>query len=168
MTEQARFAASRIGRALLGALLAALTACSLGTRHSPPLYDDLGGMPGIETLVAAIVEQAHADPRFGELFEQADRQRLREQLALQICELADGPCRYEGLDMVEAHSGMQISPVEFNWFVEDTQMAMDRIGLAWPTQNRLLARLALLQPQIIDQSAPEAVPEDPDPLGMDD
>jgi hemoglobin len=144
-----------------------LTGCSLGTRNSPPLYEALGGMPGIEALVAAVVDEAHADPRFGDLFEQADRQRLREQLAIQICELADGPCRYEGLDMVEAHSGMRISRAEFNWFVEDTQIAMDRIGLPWPTQNRLLARLAVLQPQIIDEGPPaEPVVEDPDPLGM--
>ncbi len=148
-------------------MLTLLAGCSLGTRSSPSLFDALGGMPGIETLVAAVVDEAHADPRFGDLFEQADRQHLREQLAIQICELADGPCSYEGLDMVAAHSGMRISRAEFNWFVEDAQIAMDRVGLAWTTQNRLLARLAALQPQIIEEGPPpELAPEDPDPLGM--
>ncbi len=156
-----------MSRLLTAMLLSLLAGCSLGTRSSPTLYEALGGMQGIETLVAAVVEEAHADPRFGDLFVQADTQRLREQLAIQICELADGPCRYEGLDMVTAHSGMRISRAEFNWFVEDTQIAMDRVGLAWPTQNRLLARLAALQPQIIDEGPPpEIAPEDPDPLGM--
>jgi hemoglobin len=156
-----------MNRRLVSLCLVLLASCSIGTRQSPSLFDALGGMAGIEMLVAAVVDEAHADPRFGDLFEQADRQRLREQLAIQICELADGPCRYEGLDMVAAHSGMRISRAEFNWFVEDTQIAMDRVGLAWPTQNRLLARLAALQPQIIEEGPPpDMAPEDSDPLGL--
>ena len=148
-------------------LLALLAACSTTGPGRTTLYEDLGGEAGVQRLVAVVVEDVHADPRFGELFVQADLDRLREQLAVQICQLADGPCRYEGLDMAEAHSGMAITPSEFNWFVEDARAAMRRIGISQSARNRLLARLARLQPEVMRDTAPGELPEEAaDPLGL--
>lgn len=157
-------------RPLATALLAlALFGCAGPGREPPNLYEALGGETGVEALVAAAVEEVHGDPRFGDLFVEADLERLREQLAVQICELADGPCRYEGLDMASAHSGMGITAAEFNWFVEDTRAAMTRIGVPQAARNRLLARLARLQPEVMRDTAigPAAV-EEVDPLGLGD
>lgn len=153
--------------ALLLAL--ALSACAGMLRQPPNLYEALGGEAGVAALVAAAVDEVHGDPRFGDLFVEADLPRLREQLAVQICELADGPCRYEGLDMASAHSGMGITLAEFNWFVEDTRAAMIRIGVPQSARNRLLARLARLQPEVMRDTAigPAAV-EEADPLGLGD
>ena len=53
--------------------------------------------------------------------------------------------------MADAHSGMEIRESEFNYFVEDTQKAMQAIGLNTSTQNKLLALLALERSEIIRQ-----------------
>jgi len=145
-----------------------LLACA--TTPKEGLYQALGEGPGIASLVNEAVHRSHADPRFGELFSEADLDNLRSQLNSQICELADGPCVYEGLSMAEAHSGMQISRAEFNWFVEHTRDAMTALGYSVGTQNRLLARLAPMRAEILsDTDMPAQMPEEPvDPLGMGD
>jgi len=132
------------------------------------LYQALGEQAGIESLVNEAVRRSHNDPRFGEVFVEADLDNLRTQLNDQICELADGPCTYTGLSMAEAHSGMQISRAEFNWFVEHTRDAMTALGYSVGTQNRLLARLAPMRTEILSETdMPAQMPEEPvDPLGM--
>ena len=47
--------------------------------------------------------------------------------------------------------GMDISEREFNWFVEDTERAMAKVGLPLAVQNRLLARLARMRGEVIRQ-----------------
>ena len=63
--------------------------------------------------------------------------------------IANGPCVYTGDSMVQTHAGMNISEAEFNAVVEDLIAAMDTVGVDIGTQNRLLARLATLRPQIV-------------------
>lgn len=116
-----------------------------------PLYDELGGQPGIETLVDAVIVATRADPRISELFSETEDAYFRERLVEQICELADGPCTYTGLPMPDAHSGMDISEREFNAFVEDAERAMQQVGLPLAVQNRLLARLARMRAEVIRQ-----------------
>lgn len=134
-------------RAGLIALL--LAGCASTPKTS--LYDALGGPGGVATLVDAIIVEVKADPRIGELFAETETEYFRERLIEQVCMIADGPCEYTGLPMADAHSGMDISEREFNWFVEDVERAMRRAGIALPVQNRLLARLAQMRGDIIRQ-----------------
>ncbi|MGE4072136.1 MAG: group 1 truncated hemoglobin [Lysobacterales bacterium] len=140
----------RIGLSLLVlSLLLVLGACATVPRDS--LYQQLGGAEGVASLVDAIIEKSRTDPRIGELFAETDFDYFRERLIEQICELADGPCEYTGLPMSDAHSGMDISEREFNWFVEDVEQAMQQIGLPLAVQNRLLARLVPMHEDVIRQ-----------------
>lgn len=136
-------------RAIACALALLLAACASAPKAS--LYQQLGGQEGVERLVALMVDKVHGDPRIGELFAESDLEYLRARFAEQICQIADGPCEYTGLPMPDAHSGMDISEREFNWFVEDVEAAMREAGLPLATQNRLLARLARLRGEVIRQ-----------------
>jgi hemoglobin len=115
------------------------------------LYRDLGGGEGIARFVAAAVASAHSHPKIAVLFEDADDENLRQQLEDKICTLAGGPCTYEGLDMQEAHSGMEITEAEFDIFVELVIDAMEDAGIPHSARNRLLARLAPLREDVIYQ-----------------
>jgi hemoglobin len=139
---------SRWRGALLSFLLV-LSACATVPEGS--LYQQLGGAEGVARLVDAVIEKSRTDPRIGELFAQTDFDYFRERLIEQICELADGPCEYNGLPMSDAHSGMDISEREFNWFVEDVEQAMWEVGLPLAVQNRLLARLVPMHAEVIRQ-----------------
>lgn len=135
----------------LGWLLALLIAAGCAGTARAPLHDELGGAEGIEALAGAIIAEVHADPRISDLFAETDDDYFRARLVEQLCELADGPCTYTGLPMTDAHSGMDISEREFNWFVEGVERAMAKTGLPLATQNRLLARLARMRDDVIRQ-----------------
>ncbi len=136
-------------RWMLMALACALCACAITPTAS--LHAQLGGEDGIARLVAATVAQVHADARISELFAETDDAYFQARLNEFICRLADGPCEYTGLAMPDAHSGMDISEREFNYFVEDLERAMVISGLSISVQNRLLARLARLRSEVIRQ-----------------
>jgi hemoglobin len=123
-------------------LLAPMLALVLGACASTPpdsLYQALGGEPGVRRLVDEVVHELHTDPRINALFKDTDDAYFKERLFEQICELSGGGCSYTGLDMEEAHSGMQLTETDFNFFVDDLRTGMTRAGISIGAQNRLLA-----------------------------
>ena len=138
---------SRISRLLLLSLC--LSACAAAPKAT--LYDDLGGDAGIARLVSKLVEKYRADQRINGLFNETNFEYFADRLKEDICVRAGGPCEYQGLSMEDAHSGMDIKESEFNYFVEDSQVAMDEIGLPVGVQNRLLKLLARDREAVIRQ-----------------
>lgn len=65
--------------------------------------------------------------------------------------LSGGPCEYEGLGIVEAHSGMEITEAEFDIFVELVIDAMEFADIPHTAHNKLLALLAPMGEDIIYQ-----------------
>ncbi|MGD9583139.1 MAG: group 1 truncated hemoglobin [Lysobacterales bacterium] len=140
-------------RLLRPALLAALvigSACT-GNHRADRLYVDLGGNAGLAALVDAVVAELHGDPRIRHLFADTDDAEFKARLTEQLCELAGGGCEYTGLAMAEAHSGMDLSEAQFNYFVEDARRAMTRAGIRIGAQNLLLARLARMRAEVVHQ-----------------
>ncbi|MEM9233066.1 MAG: group 1 truncated hemoglobin [Pseudomonadota bacterium] len=115
----------------------------------PTLYEQLGGEDGVAKIVDGMLDRAVKSPRIGHTFVEADMERLREKLELQFCELADGPCVYDGLSMADSHMGHDITPAHFNALVEDLQAAMDDADIPFRTQNRLLALLAPMKRDVV-------------------
>ncbi len=136
---------------LICALMLSLLLAACATSREPCLYDALGGDAGIEKLVDALVAEYHADAKIGFLFAETDDAYFKARLREQLCAISDGGCDYTGLDMVEAHSGMDLSEAQFNDFVDASRRAMTRAGFAIGVQNRLLARLAPMRGDVIHQ-----------------
>jgi hemoglobin len=112
------------------ALILALLLAALPAAHADDtLYQALGARAGLERLVDDL---------------------WRRLLADQLCEVAGGPCRYDGPDMKKAHSGVDITRRDFNALVELLQRSMDAEGLPFAVQNRLLARLAPMHRDVIN------------------
>lgn len=131
----------------LGAL--ALLVASTTAPAADSLYQELGERAGIERAVDAILVEVKADKRVGDLFAETDFPYLRERLVEQFCVLAEGPCKYTGLAMEEAHSGMAISSREFNWFVEDIEIGLNKAKIPLKAQNALLSRMAKMRGEVI-------------------
>ena len=93
-----------------------------------------------------------ADKRTQPFFKDADHKRLKQQLAIQFCEVSGGPCQLQGKDrnMKVKHDGQDITKNDFNAVVEVLQQAMDAQGVAFGTQNRLLAQLAPMHRDIVN------------------
>lgn len=145
---------------LRGALLA--TACLLAgaaQAQSPyvpkipaddSLYQAFGGRPGLVRLMDDFMQRLLADARMKPFFADADQQHVKEELVIQFCEVAGGPCRRNGPDMKKAHDGMDITKADFNALVEVLQQSMDAQGIAFAAQNRMLAQLAPMHREIIN------------------
>ena len=112
-------------------------------------FQGLGGKAGIKKIVAAFIPLIQADPRIKESFTDIDMKNLALRLEEQFCVLSGGPCEYKGKDMKEIHDGLNITNAQFNALAEDLQVAMDKNGVAPAVQNKLVAKLAPMQKEIV-------------------
>ena len=113
------------------------------------LYEELGGRAILYATVEEFVDIMLEDERINFAFAQADIKVFKKRLYAQLCVLANGPCRYEDRDMKAAHAKLAITSAQFNAVAEDMYMAMDRAGVPYRTQNKLMARLAPMQKDIV-------------------
>lgn len=141
-------------RFLIASALAIFLSLAMGCASKPQqdlLYQELGAEKGVARLVDAIIVEIKTNPKVMVFFQDTNFDYFRDRLIEDICVRSGGPCTYQGLSMADAHSGMQIRESEFNYFVEDTQNAMQAVGLSTATQNKLLALLARERGEIIWQ-----------------
>jgi hemoglobin len=132
--------------------LVAATALTISTSWAladDPLFQDLGGRDGIATIVDNTVVNLLADPRVKATFDNTNMDRFKVNLTDQLCTVAGGPCVYKGQTMHEAHKGLHLTNADFNAVVEDLQAGMAKAGIPFATQNRLLARLAPMQRDVV-------------------
>lgn len=115
------------------------------------VFEAMHGREGVQRIVDDVVSRSVADPRIADIFVNQDLERLRRTLGEQICYLAGGPCAYTGRTMAAAHADMGIRSRDFNALVEHLQGAMDREGVPFALQNRLLAKLAPMHRDIVER-----------------
>jgi hemoglobin len=117
------------------------------------LYDQLGGLVGISTVMVEFINIVAADNRINGFFADTVAKgrvpRLRELLIQQVAEASGGPVKYTGLDMKTAHAGMGITMDAFNALVEDLVLAMQKVQVPQKTQEALLGALAPMAADIV-------------------
>jgi len=121
-----------------------------------PFKDDrvfkaLHGLAGIDRVVTRVMQQNDADPRTADIFHAADKVRLHRTLVEQICYLAGGPCHYTGMDMKQAHLHMGVQTKDFDAVVEHLERALDKEGVPFRDQAKLLGKLAPMKRIIVDE-----------------
>lgn len=115
------------------------------------LYDELGGKSGMVKVVDEFIGVVAADVRINSFFAKTNIDHLKGQLNNQLCAATGGGCQYTGRDMVSTHAGMGVNTAHFNALAEDLQEAMTRQGVSSSAQNKLLAKLAPMQREIVPQ-----------------
>ncbi len=134
---------------LTGMACAVLAGCAVQPTTGDANFQGLGGKAGIHDIVATLVPLVLADPRIKESFTDIDMNKVALRLEEQVCVLSGGPCTYHGKDMVLIHDGLNITNAQFNALAEDLQIAMERRGVPSRFQNKLIARLAPMQRDIV-------------------
>jgi hemoglobin len=127
----------------------ATSASAQSMNSSSALYQAFGEKAGLVKLMDDFVPRLQADPRLAEAFKNANVVNLKSQLVNQICQVSGGPCEYKGPDMKVTHSNMDIIKTDFNALVEVLQKSMDAQGIAFSSQNQLLAKLAPMHRDVI-------------------
>jgi len=89
------------------------------------------------------------DDRINLTFAEADMSKFKKLIFEQLCNLSGGPCKYTGRDMRTSHVKLNINNAEFNALAEDLYIALDRAGIPYRLQNKLMALLAPMQHDIV-------------------
>ncbi|WP_250536232.1 group 1 truncated hemoglobin [Caballeronia sp. AZ10_KS36] len=115
------------------------------------LYRQFGEQAGLTRIVDDLYDNVLADPRTAPYFENAPIKRIKTKLVEQFCVLLGGPCEYTGRPMRRTHEGQNIDRAAFDALVEDLQAAMDKNGVPFRAQNKLLAKLAPMYRDVQDR-----------------
>ncbi|WP_236676731.1 group I truncated hemoglobin [Aquariibacter lacus] len=133
----------------MGLIGTGLPAVQAAAPAAPTLYSQLGGEAAIAKVIDTFLTVVGGDPRIAPSFAGANLPRLRTLLVEQVCEATGGPCKYTGRDMKSSHAGMGITEAQFNALAEALYTAMDREGVPYALQNRLMALLAPMHRDIV-------------------
>lgn len=115
------------------------------------LFQSFGGQAGIDRIVSDFVRLNTSDPRIGDIFKGHDLRRLNRTLGEQFCYLLGGGCSYTGRDMKAAHRDLGLQTADLNALIENLQRAMDKEGVPFRAQNKLLAKLAPMKRDVVER-----------------
>ncbi|MDR5753667.1 MULTISPECIES: group 1 truncated hemoglobin [unclassified Caballeronia] len=141
----------RVFRFAATALIALAALASVNAHADDSLYREFGKKPGLVKITDDLYDNLLADPRTQPYFEDAPIKRIKQKLVEQLCVLLGGPCEYTGRTMKRTHEGQNIDRAAFNALVEDLQDAMDKNGVPFHAQNKLLAKLAPMYRDVQDR-----------------
>lgn len=137
------------GRLVRLVAVSALLLISAGARADKTLYEAMGGEPALRSAVEHFADLVQTDDRINFTFAEADMSKFKKLIFEQLCNLSGGPCQYTGRDMRTSHTKLNINNAEFNSLAEDLYMALDRAGIPYRLQNKLMALLAPMQHDIV-------------------
>ncbi len=133
--------------ALLAGSALVLSACA--TPPAAPLYQRLGGEAKIRAFMGRTLDRVAADPRGGRSFDGINMQTLKVNVGNHVCQVADGPCDYDGENMRNAHAQSDIGGAEFDMMVRILREEMTLAGVPPEARNELLRRLAPARRDIV-------------------
>nr|WP_288935733.1 group 1 truncated hemoglobin [uncultured Allomuricauda sp.] len=118
------------------------------------LFERLGGREGISAIVDTTVnnhmENPAVNPRFLPLKDQPERLRIIKDHTIDFFSMGSGgPANYTGMDMVTAHTGMNISPGEYYHVMDDIMLALDSNGIDEESKKDVLAVLWSIKGMIV-------------------
>jgi hemoglobin len=115
--------------------------------HQEPvtLYDRLGGIYNIATVVDAFIDRIMADPRLNAnpLVDEAHHRVAPAGFKYLVTEMVGwatgGPQHYSGRSMEEMHKDLLITPQEWQAFLDDFQQTLDTFNVPQAEQAELFA-----------------------------
>ena len=98
----------------------------------PSLYDRLGGVYAIATVVDDFVDRVMNDPRLNanplvfEAHHKVAPPGFKYLVTEQVCEATGGPQRYTGRTMRDSHAHLKITESEWQAFLDDFRQTLDK------------------------------------------
>jgi hemoglobin len=111
----------------------------------PALYDRLGGVYNIATVVDDFIDRVMADPRLNanprvdEAHHRVSPAGFKYLVTEMLCWAAGGPQQYSGRPMGNTHRHLMITDQEWQAFMDDLQQTFDRFAVPQPEQEEVRA-----------------------------
>lgn len=112
---------------------------------TPSLYDRLGGVYNIATVVDDFIDRIMVDPRLNanprvdEAHHRVSAAGFKYLVTEMVCWATGGPQQYTGRTMGDSHRHLQISAEEWLAFMDDFQQTLDTFSVPPAEQEELKA-----------------------------
>jgi hemoglobin len=109
------------------------------------LYERLGGVYNIATVVDDFIDRVMADPRLNanpavdEAHHKVPPAGFKYLATEMVCWASGGPQRYTGRSMADSHEHLNITPQEWDAFMDDLQQTLDKFKVPPSEQAELRA-----------------------------
>lgn len=133
--------------------IAVILTGSLAISAEKSLYDRIGGEKKAREIVSDIWDNHSKNPIVKDRFAKSSPEYVKQRV-FEIFAAATGATdvSYGGLDMKTAHTGMNISEMEFNAVVDDVLAACASNGVAQQEMNEVLAILWSVRKDIVNSN----------------
>jgi hemoglobin len=117
----------------------------MATPNQPSLYERLGGVYSIATVVDDFIDRVMADPRLNansavdEAHHKVPPAGFKYLVTEMVCWATGGPQQYTGRSMVDSHRHLRITPQEWEAFMDDFQQTLDKFEVPAAEQAELRA-----------------------------
>src|SRR2546428_10460957 len=123
--------------------------------EKPSLYDRLGGVYSIATVVDDLIDRVmgdarlNANPLVDEAHHRVSPAGFKYYVTEMVCEAAGGPQKYSGRSIRDLHQDLRITAAELEAFLDDFQQAIDKFGVPQAEQAELKAIVASTRADIV-------------------
>jgi hemoglobin len=119
------------------------------------LYERLGGVYAIASVVDDFIDRIMVDPRLNanplvdEAHHRVSPSGFKYLVTEMSCWAAGGPQQYSGKSMHEAHAHLKITPDEWVAFMEDLDLTFDKFQVPQPERQEFIAIVESTKPDIV-------------------
>jgi hemoglobin len=144
--------------------LLALLRCHMADHDEPTLYERLGGVYSIATVVDDFIDRIMADARLNanpavdEAHHKVPPAGFKYLVTEMVCWATGGPQTYTGRSMYDSHRHLNITPNEWEAFMDDFQQTLDKFEVPAGEQAELRAIVQSTHADIVLGSGPSAEP----------
>ena len=119
------------------------------------LYERLGGVFAIATVVDDFIDRVMDDPRLNanpkvdEAHHKVSRAGFKYLVTEQVCEATGGPQCYTGRSMADSHAQLEISEQEWQVFLLDFQQTLDKFKVPKAERAELFVIIESTKDEIV-------------------
>jgi hemoglobin len=117
----------------------------MADQDSPSLYQRLGGVYSIATVMDDLVDRIMIDPRLNsnprvdEAHHRVPPAGFKYLLTEMVCGATGGPQKYTGRSMRDSHKDLKITAAEWEAFLDDLQQTLDKFAVPQAEQAEIKA-----------------------------
>jgi hemoglobin len=128
--------------------------------EKPSLYDRLGGVYSIATVVDDFIDRVMTDPRLNanplvdEAHHRVPPAGFKYLVTEMVCWATGGPQKYTGKSMADSHTHLKITSKEWEAFLDDFQQTLDKFAVPATEQTELKSIVNSTRADIVIDAAP--------------
>ena len=127
----------------------------MATEGASSLYERLGGVYSIATVIDDFIDRIMVDPRLNanprvdEAHHRVPPAGFKYLVTEMVCWATGGPQKYTGRSMKDSHQNLMITAAEWEAFLDDLQRTLDKFAVPQAEQVEIKVIVAGTRPNIV-------------------